>query len=656
MRVSFLLCAAPLLALLLAAIGGVAAAPQSVVVASPDGRLRITCEARAGGPAYRVEYNGATLVSDSALGLELAGAAPLGPGTEIVGVDRAARNGTWRRVVGKSAAVRDHYNGAVVHLREKAAPHRRLDIALRAYDDGVAFRYLWPRQPGLGRFQIAAERTEFRFPADYTAWALSPGYHTYESEYRKETLDALQADKLQPLPILMTAGEGRWLALTEADLHDYAGLYVKRDSNAAHALIAALPPNREDKAIAVETQAPGESPWRVIMVGDAPGRLIESNLILNLARPCKIADTSWIKPGASAWNWWSGTVVDDPAFLAAGNKPGMNTATINHYTDFAAAMHLPYNLVDAGWYRENDITTCRREIDIPAVVQHAKEKGVRIVVWIHSDLANKQMDRAFPLYEKWGVAGVKIDFMDSDDQPMVDFYERALKLAAAHHLVVDFHGAFKPTGLNRTWPNELTREGVLGMEYDKWSKRADPEHNVTIPFTRMLCGPMDYTPGGFTNEPSGDYTPRDTRPIVPTTRAQQLAMYVVYESPLQMVSDYPENILGKPGAPFLVGIPTSWDETRVLNGMPGEYVTVARKHGVDWYLGAMTNGTARTLELPLRFLGRGRYTAEIYQDDPAGTSGPAHLATRTKGVTASDTLKAELAAGGGFAVRFVPAR
>ena len=612
-------------------------------------------------PYYHVKYHGTTLVADSPLGIEVANAPPLDRNFAVKGIIRQSIRSVWRPVVGKSRLVQVRGEQMKVSLQERYAPYRRLNILLRADDDGIAFRYELPPQPRLSRFQITAEKSEFRLANNYTVWALPPGFHNYEGEYSRKTLAELPTNNLQALPLLMSAGDGKWMALAEADLTNYAGMYVSRLPEVPHTLVATLPSQRQNPAVKVESQT-SLSPWRVLMIGQTPGALIESNLILNLSRPSAISDPSWIQPGKAAWNWWSDNVVTDSKFLAAGNKPGMNTATMKHYIDFAAQMGFEYSVIDAGWYQspespydKGDITQPNKPaVNIQEILAYAKAKDVKIILWIHSRLADQQMDVAFPLYEQWGVAGVKIDFIDSDEQPQVEFYERALKQAAKHHLVVNFHGAFKPTGLDRTWPNELTREAVLGLEHAKWSLNPDPEHNVTLPFTRMLTGSMDYTPGGFANANGQNYQPQFERPTVAGTRCHQLAMYVVYQSGLAMVSDFPENILGQVGADFLRHVPTSWDQTRVLNGVPGDYVTIARQRGREWYLGAMTDGTGRSLVIPLNFLSRGRYIAEIYADDPQGLHSKAKITFHQSTVTAQDSLTANLAPGGGFAVRFHP--
>ena len=315
------------------------------------------------------------------------------------------------------------------------------------------------------------------------------------------------------------------------------------------------------------------------MLGAKPGDLVESTILTSLADPNEIGDTSWIKPGKVAWDWWNGPVVPNVPW-----KAGMNDETFRHFIDFAAEFGLEYVLIDAGWYGDHrdggaDITRPIPEMDIPGLAAYAKGKNVGLLVWLNWEAVREQMDVAFPLYEKWGLAGVKIDYMDRKDQEIVAFYQRATRTAAKYHLTVDFHGAYAGSGEERTFPNWLTREGVMGLEYCKWSDRVTPRHNVTIPFTRMLTGPMDYTPGGFRNVTAAEFAPRNELPVVMTTRAQQLAMYVVYDSPLQMLSDTPSAYRGEPGAEFLKAVPATWDETRVLDGKIGEYVVIARRHG-----------------------------------------------------------------------------
>ncbi len=315
-------------------------------------------------------------------------------------------------------------------------------------------------------------------------------------------------------------------------------------------------------------------------------------------------------------------------------------------------------LVDAGWaangtgpnWSRADLTRTVAAIDMPAILQHAKTKNVRIWLWAHWSDVQRQMDEAFPLFEKWGVAGVKIDFMNRDDQWMVDFYHRVVKLAAEHHLMIDFHGAYKPDGIHRTWPNLITREGVMGAEYNKWSGRVTPEHNVTLPFTRMLAGPLDYTPGGFNNVTPAEFQPRNLQPMVMTTRAHQLALYVILETGLQMLADYPEIYKGHKELDFLRAVPVVWDETHVIGGRPAEYLTMARRNGREWYVGSITGSHGKELDIPLEFLGKGEYLAEIYSDG----AGPKQTTKEEKAVNASTVLHVKMAPAGGQAIRIRP--
>jgi len=419
----------------------------------------------------------------------------------------------------------------------------------------------------------------------------------------------------------------------------------------------------DEPGVAVDAATPFSSPWRVFMIGDEPGRLIESNIVLNLNPPSKIEDTSWIRAGKSAWDWWSGEAAPSVSF-----KTGMNTATMKHYIDFASDSGFSYMLIDAGWAvapnRQGpddyaalaDITQVNPDLDMPELIRYAKDKGVRIWLWSHWTSVEKYKDKAFPLFEKWGIAGVKIDFMNRDDQWMVDYYHRVVELAAAHHLMIDFHGAYKPDGLRRTYPNLITREGVMGKEYLKWSARTTPVHNVTLPFTRMLAGPMDYTPGAFGNSNREHFVARNFMPMGLGTRAHELALYVVLESPLMMVSDYPEHYAGQKAFDFIKQVPTTWDEIRVLNGRPMENITVARRSGKDWFIGSLTNWDERTLKVPLSFLDDGKYVAEIYADAPDAGEEATHSTFTRQPVDRTTILDVHMASGGGNAIWIHPAQ
>jgi alpha-glucosidase len=608
---------------------------------------------------YAVEFHGKRLFEDSVLGLKLEGQSPVGPGMRQVNAQKGTVDESYTIPVGKTSTVRDHYNSSRADFQD--ATGRKLSVEVRAYDDGVAFRYILPEQAAIKDVRIEHELTEFRYSKDATLYPLIlDGFQSsYEDEYQVRQVSGIHKDWLVALPLLADEPGIGWVAVTEADIDNYAGMYLRK-GEAPFALRTELPPRLDEPAIAVETDAPVTTPWRVLMIGDEPGRLVESNIILNLNPPSKIADTSWIKAGKSAWDWWSGEAAPSVSF-----KPGMNTATMKHYIDFASASGFSYMLIDAGWAMADrngpqdysalaDITKVTPEIDMPELLRYAKEKNVRIWLWSHWTSVDKYMDQAFPLFEQWGVAGVKIDFMNRDDQQMTRWYRHVVELAAQHHLMIDYHGAFKPDGLRRTYPNLITREGVMGKEYLKWSARVTPTHNTTLPFTRMLAGPLDYTPGAFGNATRDQFIPRNQEPMAPNTRAHELALYVVLESPLMMVSDFPEHYAGQHDFEFIKQVPVTWDEVRVLNGRPMENITVARRSGKDWYVGSITNWDARAAEVPLSFLGEGKYVAEIYADAPDAGSDATHTTFTKQPVDRSTVLDVKMAPGGGNAVWIHP--
>ncbi|HET7839993.1 MAG TPA: glycoside hydrolase family 97 protein, partial [Terriglobia bacterium] len=574
-------------------------AREPLELKSPDGKISVTFELKESPylpgvrATYRVAYEGKEILADSPLGLDFKDSSALDRDFELVGENRESHDSTWENPFGARRNVRDHFNQLKISLCERQAPRREMDLIFRAYDEGIAFRYFLPAQEALHDFTLSSENTGFYFARDASAFALDLSSFTtpYESEYRRINLSQIKPTSITPLPLVVEMPGGPWVALLEADLTDYAGMYVGGVPGFENALESRLSPLPERSDEAVKASTPKATPWRILMISPTPGGLIESSdLELNLSAPSALADVSWIKPGKAAWDWWSGSYASGVNF-----KPGMNTATMEHYVDFSAAHHLDYMLIDAGWFPQQDdthpvdILHHTKETDVPTIVEYAKPKGVKILLWVHWSALDKHLDEALNLYNRWGVAGIKVDYMNRDDQEMVNFYERVVKKAAEHHLVVDFHGAFKPTGLRRAYPNLLVREGVMGMEYSKWSARVTPEYDTTIPFTRMLTGPMDYTPGCFNNATKSQFQPRFIQPMCQGTRAHQLAMYVDFLAPLVMLSDFPENYDNNPGMEFLEKVPTVWDDTKVLAGEPGKFVAIARKHGDTWYLGAMTN-------------------------------------------------------------------
>lgn len=635
---------------------------NSVTLGSPDKRILATFEtvqnkqpAALGELVYSVQFRGKPVVDRSSLSLALQGQRPLGTELRIVQATPATKDEMYQLVTGKASSVRDHYNALRIDLEDPRWP-RKLTIEARAYDDAIAFRYVIPDQPAFHELRLKSEDTEFQIHGDPETFALLlPHYRTmYEAEYIKLNASAfagpngLSTSKvLIGLPYLMHLPGVAWLALTEADLRGNSSMYLvnaSKDWGGAH-FVSRLAPG-DDPDVTVEGDLPHHSGWRVLLIGDEPGALVESNVITSLNPPSEIQDTSWIHPGLASWDWWSGSVGPD-------GKSAFTTDTMKYYVDFAAKSGFPYMLIDAGWSAEGDITKMNGKVDVPAVVSYAAGKNVKVWIWLHYREVDAQMEEAFPLYEKWGVAGLKIDFVERDDQRGIEFYYRAAKQAAAHHLMLDFHGATKPTGIDRTYPNVLGYEAVLGMEQNKANGRDTPLHRVTLPFTRMLAGRMDYTPGGFENVTQADFVSRGLRPVVMGTRAAQLAMYVVYEAPFQMVSDTPKAYEDQPSFEFIKHAPASWDETKVLSGEPGEFITVARRKGDEWFAGSMTNG-GRELAIPLAFLGPGKYTAEVYADASDSAEYPKDVSVSKKVVDRNTKLSVKLAPGGGYAVRFVP--
>ena len=641
-------------------------------VDSPDGEISVTITTGepentgegTGTLAYSVNYKGQEIIGRSELGLEFRGLPPLGPGMKVAGTENRQVNESWERVWGRDKKVMDHFNELTVHLASEEAK-LKMDLVVRVYDDGAAIRYHIPEQGNIKEFELTADKTQFRFNRNHRVWAAQYGpFRSHqEAEFRELMLDDPILEQRSGLPLLVEAGERSWVAITEANLTDWAGMYLQRSEDLTFKTV--LAPWPDEPELFVKSQAPRSSPWRLIMIGDSPGDFIESDIIANLNEPNALEDVSWIRPGIASWDWWwCNRYGPDVDF-----RLGSNTETMKYFIDLAAEMGWEYQLVDWMWYGpaflptegdpnnphpDSDITTMEPGIDIPELVRYGAGKGVRILLWLEWHHADRQMEEAFPLYEKWGVAGVKVDFMARDDQYVVDFYHRLVQLAAKHHLVVDFHGAYKPTGFSRTYPNLMTREGVMGNEYVKWSHRITPEHKVTIPFTRGMLGPMDFTPGAFVNVTVEDFKTEDMAacPMTMGTRCNELAMMVVYESPLQVMCDAPYNYRSSPaGTDFLKIVPTTWDLTRVLNASVGDYITTARKSGNEWYIGSMTDEDGRTLSIPLDFLGEGSFEATIWKDAADADIHPTRLEKEVLSVDQDTVLDAVMAPGGGHVVQ-----
>lgn len=618
---------------------------QTITVKSPDNKIEVTISNNE-KLTYSVTFNGKIIIKPSQLGFEFKDEPVMEADFSVV--DHSVRNinETWVPVVkSKHAEILNSCNELQLSLKEKSGAMRQMELTVRAYDNGAAFRYKLLRSGKAGDRQITKELTTFSIPGDPKAWVVEYGGYSSsnESEFFMHPLSYVNDKTIAGMPFLMEYEDNTWVAITEAKIDNYSAFYIGTNGTSNQLTTKLVPvPGESETGVKVRFADEVFTPWRVIMIGENPGTLIESEIIQNLNDPCALKDPSWIKPGMSAWdNWWSGEVK-------------MEMPVIKQYIDLASSMGWPYMLVDWQWYGkfnspEADITKWAPQISMPEIIDYAKSKNVKIIVWLYSSDVNRNSayKKAFPLYEKWGVAGIKIDFMDRDDQQMVNWYHDIIKCAAENHLMVDFHGAYKPDGIIRTWPNMITREGVMGNEYYKFSNKMSPEHNVKLAFTRMLAGQMDYTPGAFLNVTKEQFK-NQTPAVVWNTRAAELSKFVIYESPLTVVCDHPDNILNQPGSDFLKIVPTTWDDIKFVGGYPGDYVAIAKRTGDKWFLGVMNNSTGKTVELNLSFLPAGTYEAETWSDTKNSDKEPKQLKKSTISIKSPGTYKVTMAKDGGF--------
>lgn len=633
-------------------------AQKEISLQSPDGRIAFRFVLRPGAPTYRVSFNGKTLVEDSELRLDFAETGSFGPALTLGKPQFRDGDETYDLVVGKTKTVHSRYREVTLPLDERGGAKRRVNLVVRAFDDGLAFRYEFPAQPTWTSFTLTDERTTFRLAQNPTLRTLFlPNFTTsHEGLYSTLPFSAVKPDTLMDMPTLVEFPGQAFMAITEAALVNYAGMYLVKRGDVLTSRLSPLPKGGG----AVKATLPHRSPWRVLLISDRVGALLESNVLTSLNEPCKLPDVSWLRPGKSTFPWWNGNVTPDTSFA-----PGNNFETARYYIDFCAEAGIEYHsVVEYGlheWYVSDgtnfqpgphaDATRAVPGLDMQQICDYGRSKGVGIRVWVHWAALYPKLDSAFAQYERWGLSGMMVDFMDRDDQEMVNIQEEILQKAAAHHLHIQFHGAYKPTGLQRTYPNEFTREGTLNFENAKWNTLVTPDHDLNIVFTRMLAGSTDYHLGGFRAVPPSKFRPQYTRPLMIGTRCHQLAMYVVLENVQGMVCDYPDAYRGQPGFRFLQQVPTTWDETRVIGAGVGEWVAIARRKGADWFVGALTNSAARTVTLPLSFLPVGRYTADQYADAPDVADEPNHLSHTTRTVSSTDVLTVKLAAGGGWAMR-----
>ncbi len=655
---------------------------QSVRVASPDGRNVVTVETHDGGLYYSLERNGRKILLPSRLGLSFRNARPLSDSLRITGTSRDSADQTWTQPWGEVARVRDHHNELRVSVSEAASPGRRFDVVFRAFDDGIGFRYELPEQSGLGSFEIMDELTEFAMASDGHAWWIPsdrPRLDRSEMLFSESPISVL--DSVQT-PLTMETWTGTYVVIHEADLEDYARMFLATEHGMeSRTLHAALAPMAD--GVKVRGTTPFVTPWRTIQLADRAGDLVPSVLGLNLNPPSRIEDTSWIEPMKYVGIWWGMHI--GRMTWESGPKHGATTANAKRYIDFAAKNGLGGLLVegwnigwDGDWIQNGgqfSFTKPYPDYDLPAVAAYANSRGVSLIA--HNETSGgirnyeQQLDSAFALYESLGIHAVKSGYVADTfegnshySQFAVRHYRKVIEAAARHHIMLDVHEPMHDTGERRTWPNMMTREGARGQEYNAWGGEGGnpPEHETMLFFTRLLDGPMDFTPGIFDiliQSANGQPRPPE-EPRVRTTLAKQLALYVVLYSPLQMAPDLPENYEGQPAFQFIRDVPVSWDTTRVIDGAIGDFVVVARRQrdGQDWYIGAITDEEARTFEVPLDFLTPGRrYVAEIYADGPGADwrDNPLPIRISKMNVDSGMRLTVKLAPGGGQAIRFRPA-
>lgn len=624
---------------------------------------------KTGQPQYRFSSNGKPVIEPSLMGFEFQELKKMTDGFKVINTEQHTVNETWEQPWGEFRKVKDNHNELIVHLKEEKGDQRLVDIIFRVFDDGLGFRYYFPKQPNLGKVKISNEVTQFTFADDNDVWWIPVHRENsyYESFYRKTAMSL--TDTINT-PATFEMKNKLYVAIHEANLTDFASMTLLKTRSNQYK--SELVPWADGVKVYAET--PFSTPWRTVMVGTKPGDLVTSTLTLNLNEPSKIEDTSWIEPSKYIGIWWGMHL--EKYTWGQGPKHGATTKITKEYIDFAAKNNLDGVLVegwnvgwDGDWTADGSAFSFVKpypDFDIEEITKYAASKNVRLIG--HHETAGatknyeKQLDEAFKLYNRLGVNTVKTGYVNKyldkkewhDSQYGVRHYRKVIETAAKYHIMIDNHEPVKGTGLQRTYPNLMAQEGGRGQEYDAWSADGGntPEHTTIMPFTRMLAGSFDFTPGTFD---FGYKTPQGAK--VQTTLAKQLALYIIMFSPLQMASDLPENYEGKPEFEFVKEVPCIWSETEVPDAKIGEYVVMARKdwNSKDWYVGAITNKEPRKVSLKLDFLESGKkYKAEIYADGAGADykSNPYPVAKSTKEVNSKTTLELDLAAGGGTAIKF----
>ena len=628
---------------------------------SPDNKIALKLDVGE-KTFWSVQCDGQQIIAPSGISLQLEGGEVLGDNAKISSSKTEKVDQIITAINYKKAKIIDQYNQLTINCKGDYG------LVFRVYNDGVAYRFFTKKKLD---FIVKNEDANFNFTNDYKAfipymWDYRGGVkfnHSFEALYKEINISKFATDSLAFLPLLVDVGNNKKAVILEADLEDYPGMYLNMNQTkkgfmgvyAQYPLEAKLggyenmnliPTKRADYI--AKAKGVSNFPWRAVVISQQDKELLNNDMVQKLASPSRLTDISWIKTGQVAWDWWSDWNISHVDF-----KAGYNTTTFKYYIDFAAANKLPYIVMDWGWSSHTDIlTVIAPDINLQEIVDYGKKKGVDVVLWASWYAVQTEMDQAFPKYAKMGVKGFKIDFIDRDDQIAVASLYEIAKKAAEYKLIVDYHGAFKPTGLQRTYPNVIGYEGVKGLENYKWATEDQPRYTVSIPFIRMMAGPMDYTPGAMRNANKTNYRPIGAFPMSMGTRCNQLAMYVMFEAPFQMLADNPTTYMKEQECTdFIAKIPTTTDETVALDGKVGEYAAIARKKGETWFVGAMSNWTPRELTLDLSFLGAGSYQAVIFKDGINADRDGTDYKKEVIKVSSGDKVKIQLAPGGGWVAR-----
>ena len=643
----------------------VVSAQKSYTLSSPDGNLQTTVSP-GNELLYDIVYKGRTLLEPSPLSLSLGNGDSWGPNARISKASRSSVDRWIDSPFYRADSLHEHYNALTLRMKGD------WEVEFRAYDDGIAYRFVnRTRKP----FTILNEQVEYRFPSDFQASVpyVTSGedgdfeaqfYNSFENVYSVAPLSKMNPGRLAFLPLVVDAGQGVKICISESDLCNYPGLYLYNPDGktALKGRFAQCPDSleqgghnrlqmivRERREHIAEVAGPRNFPWRMAVVG-SDTQLAASSLSYLLAEPSRIDDISWIHPGKVAWEWWNDWNISGVDF-----RSGINTQTYKYYIDFAASQGIEYVILDEGWAvnLQADLMQVVPQINLPEIIEYGASKNVGIILWAGFHAFNRDMEQVCRHYAQMGVKGFKVDFMDRDDQLMTAFNHRAAETAAKYHLVLDLHGTHKPAGINRTWPNVLNVEGVHGLEQLKWKPESHDqvEYDVMIPFIRQVAGPMDYTQGAMINATRTSYHPNHSEPMSQGTRCHQLALYVVLDSPLNMLCDSPTNYLQEAECThFIASIPTVWDETRILDGRLGEYIVTARRKGSTWYIGAITDWNPRDLKIDLSFLG-GERSAELFRDGVNADRKASDYRCEELRIDTAKPFAVHLAPGGGFVMK-----